>query len=277
MCTDEKQEGKSVSIRVNPSRLLQWRVVAGFSYRAALRHAIRTEGLLRTAWRFAAGACAIALDCLPSRRRLRYGDVDFDCDRRVNTTWANVGLGTRFRELFAGRGYQPSDPFIFREMMERLPVDPRTLAFVDLGSGKGRALLLAADYAFRRLIGVELLPELHAIAQENIARYHGATQQSTAIELYCADARDFTLPDEPLFLYLFDPFPEPILREVMASVEASLRQNPRPLFLAYQNPVSERVLAESALFRRLAGTLQWVLYEAQSSASYFHVPSSPGT
>ena len=46
-----------------------------------------------------------------------------------------------------------------------------TFTFVDLGSGKGRTLLMASDYPFRRIIGVELLPSLHQIAQENLRQY----------------------------------------------------------------------------------------------------------
>lgn len=234
--------------------------MAEFPYRALLRDSIRAHGVFRTAGKLLAGVGRIALDYLPARRRLRYGDIDFDCDHRVNTTWANLGLGTRVRELFAGRAYQPTDPFIFREMMQSLPADPRSLTFLDLGSGKGRALLLAAEYSFRRIIGVELLPELHAIAQENVRRYRQPGARVTAFELHCADARRFPLPVEPLFLYLFDPFPEPILREVIASVAQSMRQSPRPLFIGYQNPVSEPVLAASPMFSKLAGTLQWTLY-----------------
>jgi SAM-dependent methyltransferase len=237
--------------------------VSPFPYLALLGDAVRARGAARTAWDLLGGVTAIALDSLPWRRRLRYGDIDFDCDRRVNTTWANVGLRTRIRELFVGRGYQPTDPFIFHEMMQRLPADPGALVFLDLGSGKGRALLLAADYPFRRIIGVELLPELDAIARENIAGYRARSQQCSAFELHCADARHFAIPDEPLFLYLFDPFPEEILREVAAKVESSFRRRPRPLFVGYQNPVSEHVFAAVPIFARVEGTSQWAIYRAQ--------------
>ena len=136
-----------------------------FSYRAWLREWLTRRGVLRTSAELVKGAFEIACDHLPWRRRLRYGDIDFDWDYRVDTTWSNLPVGTRIREVLAGRGYQPSDPLTFHEMMAQLAIDFRDFALLDLGSGKGRALLMASDYPFRRIIGVELLPELHAIAE----------------------------------------------------------------------------------------------------------------
>lgn len=233
-----------------------------FPYRALLRESLATRGWLRTAAHLFRGGFELARDCLPARRRLRYGDIDFDCDYRVDTTWANVPLGTRIREVFAGRQYQASDPVIFHEMMSHLAIDHRQLTFIDLGSGKGRALLLASDYPFHRIVGVELLPELHAIAQENVRKYHSERQQCREFELICADARAYALPLEALLIFLFDPFPEEILRQVMAGIEQSLYKLPRQVFIAYENPVSERVLAGRTIFRKLAGTQQWALFQA---------------
>jgi SAM-dependent methyltransferase len=232
-----------------------------FPYRALLRESLATRGWLGTTAHLLRGGFELVRDCLPARRRLRYGDIDFDCDYRVNTTWANVPLGTRIREVFAGRQYQPSDPSIFHEMMSHLPIDHRQFTFLDLGSGKGRALLLASDYPFRRIVGVELLPELHAIAEENVRKYHSERQQCREFELVCADARTYTPPPEPLVVFLFDPFREEILRQVMAGIERSSREQPRKVFIAYENPVSERVLVERTDWRKLAGTQQWAVYE----------------
>ncbi len=232
-----------------------------FSYGECLRDSLRRRGLLRTAGALLKGALEIARDQLPSRRRLRYGDIDFDCDHRVDTTWANLPLGTRLRELFAGKAYQPSDPLTFHEIMSRLPIHFPEFTFVDLGSGKGRALLMASDYPFRRIVGVELLRELHAIAQANVAKYASERQQCRDFELHCGDARCFPLPPEPLVIFLFDPFPEEVLREVMASIEQSARGRPRRVVIAYQNPVSEDVMAEFPAFRKLSGTIAYAIFE----------------
>ena len=192
---------------------------------------------------------------------MRYGDVDFDWDHRVDTTWSNLRLGTRIREVLAGRGYQPTDPLTFHEMMSQLAIDFRQFTFVDLGSGKGRALLMASDYPFRRIIGVELLPELHAIAQENVRKYSAARQQCRQFELHCGDARRFQLPPEPLVVFLFDPFPPDVLRDVLAGIERSAREAPRKMFVAYQNPLSEKIVESFSTFRKTAATMAYAIFE----------------
>ena len=233
-----------------------------FPYRAWLREWLTRRGLLRTSAELVKGAFEIACDHLPSRRRMRFGDIDFDWDYRVDTTWSNLPLGTRIREVLAGRGYQPSDPLTFHEIMAQLPIDFRDFALLDLGSGKGRALLMASDYPFRRIIGVELLPELHAIAGENVRRYSSPRQQCRNFELHCLDARQFQLPRESLVVFLFDPFPDFILREVVAGVGRSVREAPRKVYLAYQNPISERAVAELSGLRKIAGTIRYAIFES---------------
>src|SRR5437868_798915 len=106
-------------------------------------------------------------DSTPDRHRQRYGDADYDWDFRVNTTSATVSFRDRLMGVFSS-AYQPTDPAFFHEMICRLPAKFRDFTFIDLGSGKGRTLLMASDYCFRRIIGVEHLPTLHSIAQENV-------------------------------------------------------------------------------------------------------------
>jgi SAM-dependent methyltransferase len=234
-----------------------------FSYRAWLREWFTRRGVLRTSAELVKGVFEIARDRLPWHRRLRFGDIDFDWDYRVDTTWSNLSVGTRIREVLSGRGYQPSDPLTFHEMMTQMAIDFRGFTFVDLGSGKGRALLMASDYPFRKIIGVELLPELHAIAKENVRKYSSPRQQCRNFELHCGDARRFHLPPEPLVVFIFDPFPQDILREVIAEVERSVRKAPRKVYLAYQNPISERAVAEFSGLRKIAGTIQYAIFESK--------------
>src|SRR5271167_2282557 len=112
-----------------------------------------------------------ARDSTPARRRQRYGDVEYDWDFRVDTTSATVGWRDRLLGHFHSP-YQPTEPALFREMLATLmssaKIEFGEFTFIDIGSGKGRALLMAADYPFRRILGIELLPELHRVAKENI-------------------------------------------------------------------------------------------------------------
>ncbi len=235
-----------------------------FSLSRALRYWWRCHaaslGKLGAARKLAAELWDFLLDFIPARRRRRYGDIDYDWDYRVDTSEATLDRRTRLRALLTGGPYQPSDPGLFHHMLDALPVDYSQFTFLDLGSGKGRALLMASDYPFRRILGVELVPELHRVAQDNIRRYHSPGQRCRQIESHCGDAGEFQFPPEPSVLYLFNPFPESLLRQVLAKLETSLRECPRPIYLIYHNPLLEAVLAGSSRLRRLAGTHQFTIY-----------------
>ncbi len=147
-------------------------------------------------------------------------------------------------------------------MLAALPVPPERFIFIDLGSGKGRTLLMASDYPFRRIIGLELLEELHQIAQQNIARYRGPAQKCFDIESLSGDARDSSLPVEPTVLYLFNPFPEHVMRAVLISLEQSVAAYPREVYIIYHNPAHESVFVEQSWLRELTRTQQFNIYQA---------------
>jgi SAM-dependent methyltransferase len=198
-------------------------------------------------------------DSLPDRRRQRYGDAGYDWDYRVDTTSATVGWHDRLLGQFLS-AYQPTDPESFHEMLGSLKIDFSAFTFIDLGSGKGRTLLMAADYPFRRVLGVELLPELNRAAQENIRKYHSDSQKCFALESVGGDARNFVFPLQPTVLYLFNPVPEAALIQVVGRLEQSLRECPRPVHVLYHNPLLEHVLAKSQAFLKVGGTHQYSVY-----------------
>jgi len=198
-----------------------------------------------------------ALESTPSRRRQRYGDVEYDWDFRVDTTSATVGWRDRLLGHFHSP-YQPTEPVLFREMLESLTLASpnfafREFTFIDIGSGKGRALLMAADYPFRRILGVELLPELHRVARENIGKFKSDLQRCFTIDCILGDASEFVFPPEPTVLYLFNPLPASGLARMLRNLESSLREHPRPVFVLYHNALLEPLLTQSADFTKIAG------------------------
>ena len=224
---------------------------------------VRVRGVGGALKYYTAGAFEVLRDLMPERRRSRYGDIDYDFEHGVDTTWATVPLRTRIRELLSGGQYQPSEPELFRQILLALPVEPYGFTFIDLGSGKGRTLLMASEFPFRRIIGVELLRELDAVAKQNIGRYHSDRQQCFAIESHAQDAREFVFPAEPMVLYLFNPFPEHVLRAVLANLRESLGREPRPAFVIYHNLVHERAFTESAWLQAIYRTTQFAIYRAK--------------
>ena len=195
-----------------------------------------TTHLARELWDF-------LRDSTPERRRRRYGDMEYDWDYHVNTTSGSVGWRERLLGVFLS-AYQPTELAAFQQMMAAVPIDFPEFTFVDLGSGKGRTLLMASEYPFHRIIGVEILPELHRAAEQNIRHYKSPTQRCFQLDSICEDASDFLLPEEPLLLYLFNPLPLSALRKVIASLDASLQRKPRAVCIVYHNPILEQELRQ---------------------------------
>jgi SAM-dependent methyltransferase len=242
----------TTEVRTEQSGALDW-----------IRETIRVYGLFGAVAYYFGRSIEFLRDLTPQRRRSRYGDIDYDFDHSVDTTWANIPLRTRLRELLSGGQYQASEPALFHEIMQALPVRRDGFTFIDLGSGKGRTLLMASDYSFRRIIGVELLEELNEIARRNVARYNNERQKCFAIESLSGDARGFDFPGEPSVLYLFNPFPKHVLQEVLENLQRSLAASPREVFVIYHNMIYERVFVDCDWLRPVLRTTQYAIYEAR--------------
>jgi hypothetical protein len=224
------------------------------------------KGRVAAARQLAVALWEFARDSTPERRRQRYGDADYDWEHRVNTTSAAVNWHDRLLGVFHSP-YQPTEASLFHEMLDALHqlthLNFADFVFLDVGSGKGRTLLMASDYPFRCIVGVELLPALHQAAQENLGKYRSESQKCFGLKSVCADATEFSFPAEPLVLYLFNPLPEAGLRRMIANLEETLRSHPRAVYVLYHNPLLGHVLAESAALKKTGGTHQYAIYESR--------------
>jgi predicted RNA methylase len=121
--------------------------------------------------------------------------------------------------------------------------EARDEVFLDLGAGKGRALLMASLYPFRRIVGVELSSGIAAVALRNIERFRPRTRCAD-IDLVVADAVDYRVPDDVTVVYLFNPFRGRTFDAAIRNLIASIDRNPRTVRLIYRNAMYEdRLLA----------------------------------
>jgi hypothetical protein len=132
--------------------------------------------------------------------------------------------------------YHPAHPKFLREVLNSLKIDFSTYTFIDLGSGKGRALLVASEYPFAEIIGVEFAAELHEIAARNIQSYRSKTQRCKNVRSVNLDAAEFEMPATPLVLYLFNPFRPAVLVPVLQRLQRSLDAHPRDVTMIYAAP-----------------------------------------
>lgn len=154
--------------------------------------------------------------------------------------------------------YQTMRPELFHEMMAAADLSEGA-AFIDIGSGKGRLLLLASLYPFRKIVGVEFDRDLHAIARRNIVRFKHPDQKTFAIETICGDATRYEFPLTPLVVMLANPFRGALMRTMLNEIERSLREHPRPCVVLYKNPV-EREMWDASGFTRTHITPLYAIY-----------------
>ena len=107
--------------------------------------------------------------------------------------------------------------------------------FVDLGSGKGKAMLIAGHLPYKRVIGVEIDGELARLAERNLMR-GGRQFRAGKAEQVIADVIDWPIPDSATTIFMFNPFFGETFRAVLATIFASYDHNPRDLHIVYEYP-----------------------------------------
>ena len=189
----------------------------------------------------------------------RYIDHPFDKRHGLDTS----GYVSK-RDLVTGHphdayltGYSAVAPSVFRQMCGRwidtLAARGRVPAFsfVDVGAGKGRALLLASELPFRKVIGVELSNQLAQIAAQNIAKWKQERAARTAIRIVHQDILDFRWPRTPLLVYLYNPFEREMIEELIERLRWAAKAGSRCVDILYLNPVYGYLLTRSGAFREL--------------------------
>lgn len=175
---------------------------------------------------------------------------------------------------FASGLYRPSSWVVLRELLRRLPVADDDV-FVDVGSGMGRVVLVAARRPFRRVIGIEQDGELTEIARRNL---EGRRRACGEVELLTVDAAAWAVPDDLTVVYLYCPFPDAVLGPFLDRLAASLDARPRPLLLIYNfGTASTRALIEATgRARPVDLAVPWYLRRAFDEVRLYRLEAAPG-
>src|SRR5262249_10652688 len=178
-----------------------------------------------------------------------------------------AGLGVPPADLVHAYAYEPVQLRVFARIIRAAAIEPANYVMVDFGSGKGRALILGAECGFGRLVGVELAPALHEAAVRNVQAYRQRRPQAPPTELHCGDAAAWPIPEERVFLFLYNPFAEPVVARIARRLEISLRREPRDAVVAYRNPVHGRVFDELASLAKIRANRSFALYRTPPTPS----------
>jgi hypothetical protein len=142
--------------------------------------------------------------------------------------------------------YVATGRFVVPRVLRRIGVRPDDV-FIDFGSGKGRVVYQAAQFPFKRVIGVEIAEELNRIARYNID--HNRDRLICGdVELVTEDAVSYQVPDDVTVAYFYHPFEGQVFARVIDNLVASLDRNPRQLRVIYVYPKSAEYLLDTGRF-----------------------------
>lgn len=190
----------------------------------------------------------------------------FDGLHQVETTdyvkLSHLGFGAE--DVARSRDYRATPVRTLRALLSRLPREAmRSATFVDFGSGKGRALLVASEFPFRGIVGVEFSSELHAIAEKNIRAYRGRSQRCFHLTSIQVRAEDFVLPGGDLVLYFFNPFEQDVMEAVLGNALRAWREGSRTLYVVFLRMRFRPLVARLGVFREItSGSLPFDLARA---------------
>jgi SAM-dependent methyltransferase len=165
---------------------------------------------------------------------------------------------SRLREA---TNYGPVNGWGFRRLLRELNL-PKSLIFADLGSGLGRACIVAAEYGFAHVTGVELVGEFCAAARENVARCRppaGTLAPTVIVQMdvleYCAQS-----VDDVFFMYR--PFSEDFLRKILTTLVERARTLKKPIVVIYAERVSKpenfsTLITQNAAFQGVCKLESW--------------------
>lgn len=204
-----------------------------------------------------------------------------DLDRRTqsNSVKFDEQFGTKtYGRLDVPVNVDPTNPVIwgysainhdfFREIMQSIPEPLSQYTFVDIGSGKGAAVLMASEYPFKHLVGVELNHELVDEAQKNVQRFNERTGKELAPEWSVGDFFQWQPPQSPCLFFFNNPFPEPLTLIAMQHLENVLSEHPYRTLLVFRKApkTSGDYLNRSNFWMPLRLAPYWRVYARKSTS-----------
>ncbi len=165
--------------------------------------------------------------------------------------------------------YAPSAARKIRRALALAGVTPEDV-FADFGSGKGRVVLEAARYPFRRVIGVELSDELSRIARANL-EVERPRLACRDVELVTADLLEWPVPDDLTVAYFYNPVTGEVFWRVLENLFASMDRRPRNLRIVYANPEEHDLVMSTGRVRLARRARGWRPGREWSRMSTIHL------
>lgn len=182
------------------------------------------------------------------RRPLHPFDVEHGTETGALIPAEKLSTGHRHdRHITAYHGVAPS---LFHKLMKRWSDEyaehsMEETVFLDIGAGKGRAMMLASMYPFRRVVGVELHPALAAVARKNIEVWEETYADVAPMRLVEDDVMRLRFPVGPCLVFLFNPFDAVMMDRFLLRLSRVFAGRSGELDVLYVNDEQREIFAET--------------------------------
>jgi len=136
--------------------------------------------------------------------------------------------------------YQATNYFLIEHAFDFLKNEEVNLHLVDYGSGKGRIMVVAAYYGFKKITGIDFSKSLCNEAEINIEKIKLGFP-SVDFEIICDDAVNYSIKNDDTVFFFFNPFDEVVMLQVVKNILASLKKNERKIYVVYVNPLHQEI------------------------------------
>jgi SAM-dependent methyltransferase len=164
-------------------------------------------------------------------------------------------------KLNKATSYGPVNAWGFRKLLQILDL-PKPYSFVDLGCGLGRACIIAAEYGFGKVTGVELAPELCKVARENVANCRISDARSIPVKIIEGDVLDYCDHSEDDVYFMYRAFSLDFFRDVLAKLAGRATPTKKPFTVIYterlgwpQSPCVTALAEDRALRKVYEGSM----------------------
>lgn len=194
---------------------------------------LRTKGPRRVAtlmWHATVDPIWDLLHGTETLARIQPHKLETDSDNKVHSTMYGATRAQPLMSLFARLGLS------------------RDAGFVDLGCGKGRVLMIAVLYGFRRVIGVEFSEPLCQVAGRNLKAFSRCRKRKFPVTIVHSDVVHYAIQSDDAVFFLYDPFGAKVLSQVLENLLQSVRSHPREIFVIYNSPRHHDLMESCGLF-----------------------------
>lgn len=178
-------------------------------------------------------------------------DLLFDMKYKIDTinTEQLENLAIDSPNKAHGVYYEGTNAYIFKNAFSSFKIDAPNSCFIDFGSGKGKAMFMAAEMGFRKVIGVEFSIELAEVCRKNLEIFKAKSKSKTEFEIIHMDASQYEIPTEANLLFFSNPFNETLTTKVIENILRSHAKAPREIWIIHLYPQGNMAFAKHPRFQ----------------------------